>query len=77
MNILFIIKVWILVLIKKSPQLCWLLNLVYHILSLQSNFFETHAFLVFILGATPNHIPLVSWSPIKISNQIRHVYLNQ
>jgi hypothetical protein len=32
--------------------------------------------LVSVLGATPNHIPLKHKSWIKISNQIRHVYLN-
>ena len=32
---------------------------------------------MFFLGATPNHIPLKSRSPIKISNQIMNIYLRK
>ena len=33
------------------------------------------SFLLYVLGATPNHIPLKYSCPIKISNQIRHISL--
>ena len=62
MNILFVIKVKILVLIKwscRSPQLCWLMNLER----------------VSYFGATPYHMPLIYTCPIRISNWIRRVYL--
>ena len=31
--------------------------------------------MVYVLGATPNHIPLKNRCPSKISNRIQHVYL--
>ena len=37
--------------------------------------FYTRGLLASILGATPNHRPLKQRCSIKISNQIRHVYL--
>ena len=42
-----------------------------------SNLFQTHVFLVSVLGATPNHIPLKCRCPNKASNRIRVVYLMQ
>jgi hypothetical protein len=61
-NISFILKVKILVLIKRSyrsPQLHWLMNVVWlsyfkHVVQSLLNTF----LLISILGATPNHIPL-------------------
>ena len=50
-------------------------RMVNHFLSTQSNLFETHMFLVSLLGATPTHIPLEYRCPIKISNQIRDFQL--
>ena len=79
MNILFIINVKILVLNKwsyRSPQLCKLLSLEWlsyfeHVNPISSIYIS---FLVSVLGATPNHIPLKYRCLIKISYRIRHVY---
>ena len=51
------------------------LRSVYHILSAQSNLVQRHGFLVTILGATPNYIPLKYRYPGKKSSRIRIVYL--
>ena len=75
MHILFNIKVKILMLIKWSYwslQLCWLLNLDWspysgHVVQ------SLYVFLVSILGATC-HSNVSVWL-IKISNQIKHIYL--
>ena len=45
------------------------------ILSMHSNLFWTCVFLVFILAAIPNHIPLKYRCPVEIVNWNRHVYL--
>ena len=81
MNILFIIKVKILVLIKpsyRSPSIMLTIEprtvIVFWVH--KSNLFKTQVFLVSILGATPNHTSLKYRCPIKNSNQIRHVYLS-
>ena len=39
------------------------------------NLFQTCVFLVFVLGVTPNHIPLKYGSPLDTGKQIRHVFL--
>jgi hypothetical protein len=60
----------------RPPQLCKLLSLEWlsyfeHVSPISS----THIFfLVYVLGATPNHIPLKYRCLIKISYRIRHVY---
>ena len=80
MNILFIIKVKILVLIKwsyRSPQSRWLLSLeqLAYILSTKCNLFWTYVFLLSVLRPTSNHIPLKYRCPDYWYVGIRHVYL--
>ena len=39
---------------------------------MQSDILETHIFLVFVLGSTPQHTCQIHRCPIKISNRSRH-----
>ena len=79
MNIVFTIKVKIIMLIKyRSPQLCWLSSLEWlSFFSLQSNLFQMHGLLVSILGTTLNHMLLKYRCPNMNSNEIRGDYLNR
>ena len=79
MNILFIIKATILILIKRSyrfPKLCWLWSLEWLSYSKHTvqSLINTSLF-ISVLGTTPNHIPLKHRCPNKESNRIRDVYL--
>ena len=85
MNILFIVKMEILVLVEGPYKSCPImltmdpLLLSVERLSISEHANEslknTHVFLASILGATPNHMPLKYRSPIKKSNPIGHVLL--
>ena len=50
-------------------------RIVIHILSTWSHFFLNTCLFDILLGTTPEQILLISRCLIKISNQIRHVYL--
>ena len=42
---------------------------------MQSNLFQTHVFLVYVLGATPHHVPLNHKCDDKKNIQIRVIHL--
>ena len=80
MNILFIIKVKILVLIKWSCRFPTIMLTNESVKSIifwahSHNDIQAHVFLVSVLGATPYHTPLIYTCPLRISNWIRHIYL--
>jgi hypothetical protein len=50
-------------------------RMFYRILSMQSNLFQIHVFLVSVLKATPDHTSLKYRCHDKESNEIRVVYL--
>ena len=76
MNILFIIKANIFMLIKwlyKPSQVCWLLSLerLANSKHIVRSIFETHVFGVFVVGSTCDHVPLEYKCPIIRVSQIR------